>query len=883
MARAKEYYDRAMVYFSKGQYDQAIADFSEAIRLNPRDAYAYCNRGIAYGQTGFKYDSEKYDSRYAFRNSQRFRDFSEAIRLDPDCARAYKERAKLHGGGSFSSNWGGPEGLARTIADYSEAIRIDPDDERSYHNRALVYQDQFNHEDPVLHDKAIADFSEAIRINPSDYALYGSRGHSYLLRGKQLLQSKRKKEARERLVQARSDFTQSLALDSMLAPIGGCDTGLQEANSLLKTLAQEQKVVTASGFQRVSSKPAISSSSYTYPIFTSFPPSTTEVRGVGGGDKERSYGLLPPAHPSGVEEKSRKATPPHRPQNHRPPKVTSSHQPQDPFSPQEREAVRQLGRVDPQTLGQLSAVKPKTLERLRIEGESAGQVAEECKKIEAAPALLAYYNYFQKGLNSAIAGCLVVNSGIVGDDRSSLAEDAFAMAQRVVQIPFISGPVLEAANHLVKTYCDRGRKKEIQHMAKHFSNPVLAGQLSEALARHLVLEQEMEVRRAYAPRVASGRMEELKTLGKKVYQWITVSDVRNGAEQLAATQAEKIIEHLMESEPSQALRVDDIPNLVGHVLPGQGHVSSSSVSSSILLSSSVSMASSSSQGMVAVARFVSVSTADIHRVEQQVAVAERKAEQKAKDVEKQLSGYVKKEEVEELKEKIHQLEAMKEKEDNDACQIHLSGQIPMDRRLTTEGEQFAKEVEERKATAQAEQKAKEGAHAKKEEVEELRAQLLKLEGERKKEQEERERDRRSFQERLEAQEQKMQRAQRDMEDARRTATEVKRQADVAFGEFDQDAGGGQRQLRRELFEEKDPTVAGGLNWLARTRETQSHHRDVLQRQGEQLGDLTRTVEQLQEQGNPASGNRTHQDREIARERQRQQAAAKKNCCGCTVS
>jgi tetratricopeptide (TPR) repeat protein len=74
---AKQGYDWAM----KGQYDRAIADYNEAIRIDPDFAFAYCNRGLARG------NKREYDRAIA--------DFEQAIRLDPNYANAYNDLARL--------------------------------------------------------------------------------------------------------------------------------------------------------------------------------------------------------------------------------------------------------------------------------------------------------------------------------------------------------------------------------------------------------------------------------------------------------------------------------------------------------------------------------------------------------------------------------------------------------------------------------------------------------------------------------------------------------------------------------------------------------------------------------------------------------------------
>jgi tetratricopeptide (TPR) repeat protein len=74
-----DFYGRGDVESVFGQFDKAISDYSEAIRLKPDFAHAFNGRALIY------FKLKRYDKAIA--------DYSEAIRLKPDFTLAYRNRA----------------------------------------------------------------------------------------------------------------------------------------------------------------------------------------------------------------------------------------------------------------------------------------------------------------------------------------------------------------------------------------------------------------------------------------------------------------------------------------------------------------------------------------------------------------------------------------------------------------------------------------------------------------------------------------------------------------------------------------------------------------------------------------------------------------------
>jgi tetratricopeptide (TPR) repeat protein len=225
---AGAFLDRGVMFASRGDFDLAIEDFSEAIKLDSSFVSAYLQRGkalMASVSKGLSDIDENFESFTSFsivndskENDRAINDFDTAIKLDPNSASAYRWRgnaydnkgdydraiadynqaikldpknasAYLNRGVAYNNKGD----YNRAIADYNQAIKLDPKDADAYYNRGLAYNNKGNY------DRAIADYNQAIRLDPNDADAYNNRGLAYYNKGDYR--------------RARTDWTEALRLD----------------------------------------------------------------------------------------------------------------------------------------------------------------------------------------------------------------------------------------------------------------------------------------------------------------------------------------------------------------------------------------------------------------------------------------------------------------------------------------------------------------------------------------------------------------------------------------------------------------------------------------------------------------------------------------------
>jgi tetratricopeptide (TPR) repeat protein len=146
--------NRGNAYATKGDYDRAIRDFDQSIKLDPTSAKPFNNRGVAYLKKG-EYDLA-------------IKSLDGAIKLNPNYGGAFANRA----GAYLKKNE-----YDRAARDYDEAIRLEPNLEAVWNGRCWTRA--------ILGalQAALEDCNKALQSGPNNAETYDSRGLIHLKMG----------------------------------------------------------------------------------------------------------------------------------------------------------------------------------------------------------------------------------------------------------------------------------------------------------------------------------------------------------------------------------------------------------------------------------------------------------------------------------------------------------------------------------------------------------------------------------------------------------------------------------------------------------------------------------------------------------------------------
>ena len=115
---AAEWYQKGVSLSQRGQYEKAIASYTQALTRNPALVDAYNQRGFAYHKVR--------------KSAEAFADYVEALKLDDQQATSYYYRGLTRFGLGYINS---------AIADYTQAIQRLPNHGQAYYHRGIAYAD----------------------------------------------------------------------------------------------------------------------------------------------------------------------------------------------------------------------------------------------------------------------------------------------------------------------------------------------------------------------------------------------------------------------------------------------------------------------------------------------------------------------------------------------------------------------------------------------------------------------------------------------------------------------------------------------------------------------------------------------------------------------
>jgi tetratricopeptide (TPR) repeat protein len=134
-------------HLASRDYDKAVTDFDEAIKIDPNYAPAYLARARAWAKKHYR--------------DREIADYTEAIRRDPRNAAYRAARAE---------SWSSQGMHERAMVDFDTALTIEPNNPAYWVSRGNEWRGD------LKFDEAIADYTHALQINPRFAPAYIARG-----------------------------------------------------------------------------------------------------------------------------------------------------------------------------------------------------------------------------------------------------------------------------------------------------------------------------------------------------------------------------------------------------------------------------------------------------------------------------------------------------------------------------------------------------------------------------------------------------------------------------------------------------------------------------------------------------------------------------------